>query len=308
MVDRTLLPLLKGFMIDQKIADYKDNFIPIKDSKGVDNARFKELSFNYFEKMVSLCKEKGIQLLLVKTPIHTFTQAQHNAVEQYSENNDIPFIDFNTEELYEEIGFQYGSADMNDIGKSSGHANPSGARKMSTYLANLIVENDWATGVKDEQWEVSKEFNDGLYKDFVLHNETDLETYLGMLEDDRYTVMLSAKEGIGTELSEECVGKLKGLGLSSDWNMIQKKGYLGMIEKGKIRLDEATNEEYRGSFRNGVMRLVMSSGNKASIKINEKEQSKNLRGLNIVVYNNDRKCVIDSVNFDTFEEQCSCHR
>ena len=64
-------------------------------------------------------------------------------------------------------------------------------------------------------------------------------------------------------------------------------------------------EEIRDSFRSGIMRLVMDSG---SIKINEKEQSKKLKGLNIVVYSNDRKCVIDSVNFDTFDQNYTCHR
>ena len=82
-----------------------------------------------------------------------------------------------------------------------------------------------------------------------------------------------------------------------------------MIDKGEVVYEKLSDKmlTYKGSFRNSLMRIDMSSagfhvGNKSSIKINGEEKSINWRGFNIVVYNNERQCVIDSVNFDTWDK------
>ena len=154
-----------------------------------------------------------------------------------------------------------------------------------------------------------------MYKDFELKHTEDFLSYLNMLKDDRYTVMLSVKDEASNGLTDEMKEALRDLGLQEDWHDAYRKSYLALIDRGKVAFEELSSKklEYKDSFRSGVMRLAMVSagntvGNQSSIKINDKEQAKNQRGLNIVVYSNDRKCVIDSVNFDTFEEGCVCHR
>ena len=50
------------------------------------------------------------------------------------------------------------------------------------------------------------------------------------------------------------------------------------------------------------------AGNNSSILIDGVEYSKNLRGLNIVVFSNDKESVIDSFNVDTFKENMPVYR
>ena len=49
-------------------------------------------------------------------------------------------------------------------------------------------------------------------------------------------------------------------------------------------------------------------GNTSSIIVNGVEYSKNMRGLNIVVYDNQLKQVTDSVAFDTFVQEMTVTR
>lgn len=61
--------------------------------------------------------------------------------------------------------------------------------------------------------------------------------------------------------------------------------------------------EQMGAFREGtVIYKVVSAGagwgSDCSVEINGNEQAKRKRGLNIVVYSNDTKSVVDSVCFD----------
>ena len=69
---------------------------------------------------------------------------------------------------------------------------------------------------------------------------------------------------------------------------------------------------YSGTIKNGTIRLMTSSsgysGQKASICFDGKEKSKNMSGINIVVYSNERRCVVDSVNFDTSNPEVPCTR
>ena len=53
---------------------------------------------------------------------------------------------------------------------------------------------------------------------------------------------------------------------------------------------------------------MYSSADSASVKIDDEQYSKNFNGLNIVVYNNDRHCVIDSVCIDVYGDQPVCYR
>lgn len=307
--------LLKGFWFYPGIALY-DGFepLPVNDSSG-ECEEFAETAGIYLEKISALCRQNQIQLILVKTPCHVFTQARHNKVWEWADRNQIPFIDFNVQDIYRETGFEFGAGDMDDIGKSNAHANPSGARKMSRYLADYIAEQGYAVGTADEQWECTKAFNDHLFKDFKLANTTELSTYLDLLNDPGYTVFISAKEDAGAGMPEESRQALSELGLRENWNDAYQCGYLAVIDKQSIVYEKLSRQkqEYSGSFRDGLVRIAAASagynaGNVSSIRIDGTEYSRNRRGLNIVVYNNERHCVIDSVNFDTSDVNMVCSR
>ena len=299
---------LKGFWFYSHVSNY-EGFSPlIDDGTNTNLADFSENSFIYFKKIVDLCTAKDIQLVLTKTPSHIFSIEEHNAVQSFADKYNLPFYNFNMSDLYYLIDFNYG-LDTNDAGKNNAHANPSGAKKMGTFLANEILKNKWAFPHIDVQWEGSKKFTENLYKVFLLVNTTDINDYLEALADERYTIFISVRDEATVSMTDEIKENLKKLGLSESWNDAVQHSYLAMIDKGEVVYEKLSDKmlTYKGNFRNGLMRIDMSSagfhvGNKSSIKINGEEKSINWRGFNIVVYNNERQCVIDSVNFDTWDK------
>ena len=117
------------------------------------NDFFHPVMKEYLDKIVALCRKENIELILIKTPNYEWTAKKHDIVSRYAAENSIEFYDFNTGELYNEIGFDF-SADMGD----SEHANLYGAMKISSFLANELSERFCVPSVKDSQWEDSTEY------------------------------------------------------------------------------------------------------------------------------------------------------
>lgn len=106
----------------------------------------------YLDRIVALCKEKGIALVLVSIPSPTYwTMAQHNAVKEYAGESGINYIDLNLN--YQDYGLNW-ATDTRDRGE---HLNCYGARKVSNYLGKFIKENyslpDHLSDPAYAQWE-----------------------------------------------------------------------------------------------------------------------------------------------------------
>lgn len=299
-------PELKGFWLYRGICGYPD-YIPLTIQETGRDLFIPEAE-RYLERITALCRERGIELILVKTPTLAQTVERHNAIADYASVHHLKFLDYNVEELYHSMEFNY-AQDMNDSstdGNRNAHANPSGAKKLTMYLGSVLNEQCGLTAQKDEQWEQTREFNNGVWKDFKLHNETDIKSYLSMLGDKRYTIFIAAKDDAASSLNEECKELLRVLGLRADWSDAYRKSYFAVIERQKVLAEQMAGEriERMGSFRGGsviykVVSAGMECGNDCSIQINRGELAKRSRGLNIVVYSNDIKAVVDSVCFDT---------
>ena len=294
-----------------------ETYVPLEfDESEITPAEFDETAEEYLDKIVSLCEEKGIELILIKTPAHSQTAERHVAVQNYADEHGLTFYDFNMKDLYEEIGFEY-ATDMHDsstTGTMNAHANPSGARKMSQYLANEILGVNGLEGVEDSQWEETREFNEHIWQNFTLKHEEDLLTYLEMLDEERYSILISVRDEASKSLNEEVLSAMQNLGFEFTVYGNYRYSYVAIKNEGEII--ELLNEdliETAGSLRNGRVPYLITSGgyiagSTSSIIIDGTEYSKNKRGLNIVVYDNEMKLVVDQVNFDTFSEAWTAYR
>lgn len=94
-----------------------------------------ETMLTYFNKIVSLCKENGISLVLMKTPRGdgSFQAERHNTIQPIADENNLVFIDFNEKALFDEIGYNT-ATDYLD----STHVNYFGAKKITHYLASYL--------------------------------------------------------------------------------------------------------------------------------------------------------------------------
>ena len=150
---------------------------------------------------------------------------------------------------------------------------------------------------------------------------TDFEKYLDTIKKLKDCIVIMAvKDTIGHFVGKGGYEALKRLGVralddSDDGKSNFWKGYVCVINDGVIVW------EYLGKYNESVNKKAVVSevdieafsspykrSNISSIIIEGQEYSTNKRGFNIVVYNKLRKCVIDSVNFDTHVKERPCFR
>ncbi len=94
-------------------------------------------NIRYLEMILDMCRERGIRLILVRTPIPCYEMVvgKTNTIKAWAEMNGVEMLNFM--ELTKEIGFD-SAVDSLDEGV---HLNAAGASKVSRYLAEYIMYN-----------------------------------------------------------------------------------------------------------------------------------------------------------------------
>ncbi len=98
---------------------------------------YDEISADYLMRMILLCKERDITLLLINTGYDCSDEAKYFADSVYdiSEEYNIPYIDFTKENL---INFE---SDLYDTSDNNIHVNFSGAEKLTSYIGAYLSEH-----------------------------------------------------------------------------------------------------------------------------------------------------------------------
>lgn len=106
-----------------------------------------ENAMSYLQKMVDLCKENDVELVLIKAPTeypHWYDQWDQQVVD-FAKENDVTYINYIP--LQDEIGLDM-TQDTYDAGL---HLNTQGAEKMSDYFGAWLVENYDLTDYRDNE-------------------------------------------------------------------------------------------------------------------------------------------------------------
>jgi hypothetical protein len=123
---------LKGLHYNVTVAPYRKGAYIKKTEK---TATIHKLPLLYLNKIVDLCNEYNIQLILycVPSPL-CWTYPKHNSTATFAEKNGLSFIDLN---LYtDELGIDW-SRDTYDKGN---HLNYYGAKKVTSYIGAYLSE------------------------------------------------------------------------------------------------------------------------------------------------------------------------
>ena len=101
------------------------------------NYQFGDICYDYLERMTALCKEKGIELILIKAPSQYpyWYEEYDSQIAEFAKKHELCYYDFT--KVTEEIGLDF-QTDTYDAGL---HLNLQGATKMSQYFAKLLSEN-----------------------------------------------------------------------------------------------------------------------------------------------------------------------
>ena len=290
---------LKGYA---PLAGYcgDSGFVPFERPDGETKTPMVPLMEAYLDKLRLLCEQNSISLILVKNPSTAQTAEKSAAIRDYADRHGLLFLDFNEKSLYEKTGYRF-ETDNHD----GGHGNLWGARKVTNYLGHILKDRSLADSKASPQWEQTKAYYKGIQKDCCLTHISDLDTYLFQLKDSRYSIFIASKGDCTSFLKQSSAGLLARIGCRTNLFETPGSAFFAVISGSNITeqtgMEELTTDGTLSdsSVTYEVLSAAGEGNEKSSIFIDAEERSKNCRGLNFVVYQNDTQRVIDSVCFDT---------
>lgn len=112
-----------------------------------DEAPLAEKNLKYLNKIIDLCKEKDVELMLVKTPSNATTEEKkyYNTVERIAKEKGVTFVDYNMH--YDEINFDFKKDFYDDS-----HLNIYGAEKFTEYFVKTTEYFD-GKKLEDCDWQ-----------------------------------------------------------------------------------------------------------------------------------------------------------
>lgn len=262
-----------------------------------------------FERIVNLCRQKKIQLIVTTDYVH-FTKDMANSINDLCIQYNVPYININ--EHINEIGFNY-KTDLHD----EIHFNLNGAIKWTNFIGKYLTENYEFTDRRGDDRYFRYEKQKTIFANqreimdtkIKLLSAVTFDEYLSVLQGLDYSknsVFISAYDDATQALSEEEFELLEALGLKTDLRGQFKSSYVAVISNNGVTEEFSVDDVVviEDSVDN-ISYLVKSggynSGHQATITINGKEQMQKGRGLNIVVYNKEPGQILSSVYFDTCE-------
>ena len=109
----------------------------------VNEEQIPDINLEYFDKIVKLCEENDIKLVMISFPsIKSWNYAKHNTVTKIFEKYNLEFIDLNLTDL--SINWK---KDTKDKGN---HLNYKGAKKVTKYLGNYLESTGLLESHKDD--------------------------------------------------------------------------------------------------------------------------------------------------------------
>ncbi len=132
----------KGYYIRDQVAGYDGGAYMRETDKR------KELSpytLEYMDKIIELCREKNIQILLYSAPSpKNYTYRKHNALTAYAKEQGISYLDMNLLSQQIPIDWARETVDRGD------HLNIAGTKKVSEYMAGYLKEQYELTDHRQE--------------------------------------------------------------------------------------------------------------------------------------------------------------
>lgn len=267
----------------------------------------------YFRLIKKYCADNNITLVCIKIPqISEWTEDMSDVLSKFALDNDFEIYDMSRGEHYVNIDWDVDTVD------NGNHLNYFGAKKISSYLSNLLrslsIQNRkgdpaysvWDSDLKEYQKYIKAE---------LMKTLPDADIALGYLDSlvqnsENITIILSVKDDISNGWNEQFKKKFDALGLQTDLYNKSQNSYIAVIDCGKVVYEKLSSSPliYRDILTdfNGSMHKVditsqgMVSGNACSIAIDNEEYACQTKGLNIVVYDKSEAQVTSSIAIDIF--------
>lgn len=280
--------------------DKKSKFEGIDIDEDAEPAYMHPLMEEYLNKINSLCKEYNINLVLALTPTADRLSEHHNALEKYAKESELFFIDFNTKSMFEELDY-----DFQKNNRDNGHVGIDGAIKISNYLGKELVDRYALQSHYSEQWEQTKDFYVDKCAECRLKSVSDLDEYLDLLDSSLPSIVFVLKGDERNNLNNTTIEKIHNLGIDSNLDIGGKNSFAAIIDEKTVLIEHAGEDgcmadEYvaSGMIKASLFCPGTYDNEECSISFDGHEYVKQNIGLNIVVFSNEKREVIDSIWVD----------
>ena len=250
----------------------------------------------WFGKVVSYCRENDLELILIKTPKKTWNRSKYEGVKALAEEYDLPYYDFNTKALMDDMQF-VASEDM----WNGDHFNVIGEDKFTDYLAEHFL-----TAYMSDSKAACQAYDPKKLADYRLGHENkvlqatfDAKKVLELLSNERFEIVVQKNGSLLGMWNEELENTIKVLGVSVDLTDPDLQNYVGHYRNGQIVYELAGIEPivYDGQMENGkYVRLesnqeMLPNTIQLSKYVNELTGS----GLQFMVYDSQHKEIVDCI-------------
>lgn len=279
---------------------------------GTDVAAYNTEAAYYLAKIITLCKERDIKVVLY-SDLGTASPARHNAITAFAKQHGVQYVDFNTQENIEKYGLYMGDS-------AGAHPFTYGAIGMTNALGQIATESikfedrrgnarfayldDWLTRYEREM-ELQHMMNEWEFSEYLLklkaaYHAPDL------------VMLLSVKDEATGGMSAKLKQTLRELGFGTDFNEKYRRSFIGVWDGGNVTYEKIggtrTEALSYGATAGGITFKIesagMEAGNRSVIQIgtDTTNRSRNERGFNVVVFNKKTGGIVQSVSWDTCAE------
>jgi len=185
-----------GVMRDVVIREYEDNPEYMEDE-----LIFDEIGYDYLRRMIESCQKRGVEILLINTGYDANRQARYfnSFVPTLAEEYNIQYLDLTKHESIINNYTDFNDLSIDDTNDyANAHLNVSGARKITDFLGNYIVENFDIIPDRREDREYGYWYNDcAEYANYyvgLIESEQNIYSYLTLLANDNFNFCIYINE------------------------------------------------------------------------------------------------------------------
>lgn len=196
-------------------------------------AELVQASVDYMDRIHAFCQEKGLKLVLIKTPVRSWNASLHMAVEALATRYGLEFYDFNFAPYYNDINC-FMPFDAHD----NTHFNYFGAMKLTDWLGDYLAEQ---CGTGDVRGKAGYEHMDAQYEQYrqtvlpgELKSATDPIDYLKLAAEAGRKVTLTAHYGATAAMTDGQIASLEEMGLAQLMQLKEGETYTAVLEKGAL--------------------------------------------------------------------------
>jgi len=278
----------KGAYTPDKIAETPLDFSTYYEES---DASIPDRNREIFRRMVALCEENGVELLLFKSPNIGWDISQTEAVQQLAEEYQLPFIEFYS--LLDDLGI-----DPQQDFRDNSHLNRFGSKKATEYLGQYLKEHyeltDYRGTETGESWDIALKYRERDRKNEQMGRLQSLPEYMGEIPYEGHTVAFSVTGDV-TEMEEFLRGVAGAFGLDAE-ELLSGGSFVvenGICTSGIIG---AGDGEWNRELGHDYIKLTGYS-----ITYNREIYQLVDDGLTILIYDNDWNQLVDVVGFDVYD-------